>query len=462
MVSGESSAKDLQDARKTKLENDKAEQELEEWQSPSSQALRESKRKKEAAEAERDAATAKASEIKTYLPDLSGVERGKLDSTGDPALFGSVLSLQALENAASAVVKELTVTGRWLSDNYRVMVTTNIDLVATEATFLEVKQSLDELIEAAECLVRPDVEPRRRTALLRSVALFSVLAVPALAKAAPALAKAAPAVAQAVASALPSVLSILSAHRSVSAHPIAADDEAAAVAVAAALAEADREATVIHESFSLLRESALAAKRAQLRQLKLELVGLKAELSPTPEDDDPQGVDEPDVAANDVIPSQPEVDPDREPPALDQLPASGGLSDHAAMWAAANRAARLAVVSEVLSSIESFEDALSVVPEDGSKSLYTIALLQERLHSKTDNIQHVLLVKSRAGSTQRLLDDRPLMFNDKFSTVASTGISFLLIETEFSRVLAGGSKTASQSLSGNIGGDFTVKSVNAI
>jgi hypothetical protein len=87
----------LEDARKVKLENDKAEQELEEWRSPSSQALRESKRKKEAAEAQRDSATAKAAEIKKYVPDLSRAERGKLDSTGDAAVFGSVLSLQALK-----------------------------------------------------------------------------------------------------------------------------------------------------------------------------------------------------------------------------------------------------------------------------------------------------------------------------------------------------------------------------
>jgi hypothetical protein len=188
------------------------------------------------------------------------------------------------------------------------------------------------------------------------------------------------------------------------------------MAVTAALAEADRQAHVVHESFSLIRTSGLADKRRKLLELKYRLARLKVELDNNVDENSEQSAD----------------------------------------------AAKLATVDALLTSIGSFETIIATTPEGASRSLLTTALMQERLHSAEEKIQYVLLVKGRNGTSQQLVNDRPLMFNDKFSTVSSAGISFLLIEAEFGRVLVGGTKVASQFLSGSIGSEFTAKSVGAL
>ena len=66
-------------------------------------------------------------------------------------------------------------------------------------------------------------------------------------------------------------------------------------------------------------------------------------------------------------------------------------------------------------------------------------------------IPGVGLVKGAGGSTAQVVNDRPLWFKDKFTTIASAGLSWLLVDTATGAVITGGSKVSTLEISGTIG-----------
>jgi hypothetical protein len=50
----------------------------------------------------------------------------------------------------------------------------------------------------------------------------------------------------------------------------------------------------------------------------------------------------------------------------------------------------------------------------------------------------VLLVKAEAGQVREVLGDRPLWLRDKFSNIADTSVTYMLIETAGSNILRSG------------------------
>jgi hypothetical protein len=210
----------------------------------------------------------------------------------------------------------------------------------------------------------------------------------------------------ALASAIPSVLSLMAARRSLSSREVPADDVLALMQVSAALAEADPGGFVWIDDFRVLRTGKVTEAVASVREKRQQLVERKLELK------------------------------DREDGSDSVLAAT---------------------VDALIASIDNYMVALFKVADGGKRSLYTMALLREQLHTKS--VSHVVLVKGSSGDANQLINDRPLWWEDKFSTVASMGVSYVLVSVEDGRVTGGGTRSASRSISGSIGSTFSIDNV---
>ena len=107
------------------------------------------------------------------------------------------------------------------------------------------------------------------------------------------------------------------------------------------------------------------------------------------------------------------------------------------------------------SAIDAFLASILAVPGGATRSAYTSAILRERLHD--GSIACVVLVKGVGGSTAEVVNDKPLWFKDKFTTIASSGLSWLLIAAADGAVVAGGSKVSTLEITGTIGDTIKVK-----
>lgn len=104
------------------------------------------------------------------------------------------------------------------------------------------------------------------------------------------------------------------------------------------------------------------------------------------------------------------------------------------------------------SLVKSVRAALAaVVSTDGKEpSALAKAALQESLHS--DAFGGILIIKGGAAAGTQLVNDRPLMFNDKISVVSTATIAYLLVNhREGCKVLRGGLVIGKAQLNGQIG-----------
>ena len=67
------------------------------------------------------------------------------------------------------------------------------------------------------------------------------------------------------------------------------------------------------------------------------------------------------------------------------------------------------------------------------------AALREQMHGDEPSIRYVLLIKATAGSSSQVIDQRPLWFADRFTTVSSLGLTYLMIDTKAGGLVCGGS-----------------------
>ena len=111
--------------------------------------------------------------------------------------------------------------------------------------------------------------------------------------------------------------------------------------------------------------------------------------------------------------------------------------------------------SALAAAIDAYVAALLSTPADGKRSTFTTALMRETLHA-APQCGHVLLIKARGGESSQLVNDRPFLFDDKFSTLSSLAVSYLLVAVSDGRVVCAGTKSGTASLHGTIGDDFTV------
>lgn len=336
---------------------EKARLELEEWQFPSAVQQREAERERAVAAAEKDAAAARGAALTGSLPDLSGVRGSTTTVTGEQPIQGAALALSALQDAAQAVATAVITR---ITTPRAVLVTTGVELAASDAAHHHVRAGLDELTGAAEVLLAPST---------------------------PTSAESVGVVVGAIAGLIPSVVALLSTTRTVMSAAVPVDDVQASTAVAGALANADRDARVVHDEFRLLGSTDLDERIAELGRLRRRLFT--------------------------------DVTEDRRK--------SAEMLDEA---------------------IGAFLAALLAEP-DGAQSLYMRAALRAELH--TGGFEQLLLVKGTVGSATQVVSDRPLWAKDRFTVVATAGITFLLIRVADSQVLDGGTRAGTASVAGTIG-----------
>ena len=83
-------------------------------------------------------------------------------------------------------------------------------------------------------------------------------------------------------------------------------------------------------------------------------------------------------------------------------------------------------------------------PEGGARPPIAIATLQELLHKADgtpDAFTHVLFIKAEAGQAPLPLENKPLWWEDKFSSVVDVSVTYMLIKAEGSGVEAAGTAT---------------------
>lgn len=210
--------------------------------------------------------------------------------------------------------------------------------------------------------------------------------------------------------ALPAVVSLFSANRKISGASVSADDIQAVIGVAAAMAQQQPPLKVLIDDFRTVdRTGHISGLLNEVNTERLALAGRKAELtgSTSPED-----------------------------------------------------SSSLALVSQVASAIDAFLASILAVPSGATRSAYTGAIFRERLHD--GSIAGVVLVKGVGGSTAQVVNDKPLWFKDKFTTIASAGLSWLLVGTADGAVVAGGSKVSTLEITGTIGETIKVKPATTV
>lgn len=181
----------------------------------------------------------------SLVPNLSDVPRGETKVSGDQPILGGGLAVKGLESAARKVV-EAVVTEAQAAKT--ILVTDEADLATVDAAYLTVRDSIEELHEAAELLLDEFAKRNLET----------------------------PGAAAAVADLIPSVLGMLSAQRSVSTFATSVDDLSAVANVIGALLESERDFTVLHDNFRMRGEGEIDGRLAELGARRRDLV--KAEM----------------------------------------------------------------------------------------------------------------------------------------------------------------------------------------
>jgi hypothetical protein len=374
-------AKARAEAAKAEAEAKRAERELDEWNNALSQ-----RRKEEGSDGaitnSQQASTAQPFQFSQLIPDLSKASTGETKVTGDQAIQGSALALRALEKAAGEVADVIISAAK--GPDCTLLVTSELDLVTSDALFLEVQVGLQELEAAAAALLQP--EEAAAPSPFEVLPAFGVVA--------------------ALSAAIPSALSLLAANRVVTTHTISPDDTAAAIAVSGALA--NRGAIVIHDQFRVLVKGEIHASLERVRSSRQGLMQKNLELERVTDDD-----------------------PDRRP--------------------------RVDLISSLITAIDAYLSAISSNSSTGQRSALTNAVLREVLHGPGANRRFAVLIKGCGGSSEQLVNDRPFLFKDEFSIVASMGISYLLVNAGNGRIAAGGSRSGSVMAAGKIGRSLEFK-----
>jgi hypothetical protein len=399
-------------------------------------AQREAEARKAAAEAEKATTAAQRDQIAALLPDLSKVERGTFEIKGDQPLFGQPLAQRALGAAADTLAQiaadVLPKDGSW-----RLLITNDTDLVTSHATYLDVVTGLDQLLESID-----DLLPKLPSGTTRELApLIPVIG--------------------AVASALPGLLSLFTTNRTVSTASVTFDDLAAGAAAAGAIAQINNAGPVVHDDVRLLSRGRVHQKLQLLMQKRQELVGHKLALTTNKA-----------TATTELATAKRKV----EQLAANVVEASDDTkAAHQLGLGTAQREAdrdehelevatvKLGLADSLLTYTDAFVTSITSVSAGAKRSPLAVAAARERLHDVEAPVNidqpeftHVLLVRGNGGSAQQTVDDRRWR-DDRYAVVATATITYLLLQTSDSAVLAAGNAGGSAAGSGTIGDGFELR-----
>lgn len=408
------------DAAKAAADAQKAQQEVADHDTAAAKAQREAEARKHTAEAEKDAAAARRAEIAALIPDLSSVKDSTLDVKDGPALWSSFLLGRAV-NAAGQQVAEKVASE---SQTRYVLVTSDVDLATADAVYEDVETGLKELVEAAnKALEKTDPDTIEEAVQTAGVTPIDTAL-------------------QIVVGAVPAILSLLSAHRTLSSAAVTASDLAALAAVAGAMKTDST--TVFHDNFRLVPGGGVYTLAASVGAKRQELVARKIAL----------GDKKSDLTA-DLATAKAELEGLQKAKPPDQALVLEAEKKVYRVQAQLDEVeVRVGVVESLLSAMDSFVAAIRAIPANGGRSALATAALHEQLHGGDGGetkYTHVLLVKTQSGQVQQMLDNRPLWFKDKYSTAVEASISYMLLDTASSAIVAAGTESAVQSAHGTIG-----------
>jgi hypothetical protein len=423
-----SSAKTAADARKTAADAVKTEHENADHEDPSAKAQREAASAEAVAKAEKEAAEARRAVLSALIPDFGSVDKSTIEVKDGPALKASALMYQALQPAAATVADQLIkVQG---IGSAKVLVTSDADLASADAVYRDVSTGIDQLIAAATKLIA-DTAPDQRD--LVPVTDFVA----------------------AIASAVPGVLSLLTAHRTLTTASVAVSDLAASAAVAGALKARDeaKDMTVVHDDFRLVPGAGVYTSNTTLSDRRQTLNGRKIELTTD------KSVEDANLAAANAAKAAVQklikAVKGTVPPDLEQRLHDAERDVAEATNALARLSLLLGLIDGLMSSIDQYVVALRTVPASGGRSPLATAALHEQLHAE-GGYNHVLLVKAQPGQAEQLIDNRPLWFADRFSTVVDVTLTYMLIRATDSAVETAGSATKTATARGRIGDKPTI------
>jgi hypothetical protein len=410
--------------------------------SPAGVAKRDAEARKAAAEADQAAVTAKRNEYTSLIPDFSKIERGSLDLKGDQPLFGTPLAQRALKEAAASVVdKAVKVLPR--EDKWRVLVTSDADLVTSHSTYVNTITTINQLCESIDTLLAKTTDR-----------IYETMA-------------AAPAIG-AIAAALPGLISLFSAKRTVTTSIASGDDLAAAAATADQLLQVGTHGTVFHDDVRLLAPGRLHARLGSLREKRQLLAAERMEATAKKA-----------TAAAELAAGKKLVEDTRkkladaatgEQPALSKVLEQAEATVCALEGSIETITLKLSLAESLQTSVDAFITSLTTIPEGAKRSPFEVAVWREGLRDvplhdgeasgsppnpePDPPFTHVLLVKGNAGSVQQAVNDKPLWLKDRYCVVATASITHVLLRAKDGSILAAGIEDGLATGTGKVGDEF--------
>lgn len=382
-------------------------------------------------------------QLAAMLPDLSKVDTSALTVAPDgPAIGASALSFRAMTDAGSAVAARLTVPRQQgataaLPSGVRVLLTSELDLATSDAVYLDVVTGVDELLKTIGTLVPAEaVDDDQGAALFPGVDA-----------------------ATAVASAIPAVLSLLSAQRTLTTSATTANDTAAAAAVIGALCRAN--IITVHDQFRTIPNGVVYGKIRSLDAARdrLRLASLaQAELVRNATAEAAAADTAVDKLTKDIARAREAGVPTDD---LETQLATDAAAQATYQEALAVATARQTAIDTVATGADAFVAAVRAPGAGGTRSMLAKAALREQLHKgggePASPFEFVLLIKAEAGQTEQSTTNLPLWFKDRFSTIATASITFMLLHPDAGTIVDAGTVTTATSVHGKIGEEYTLR-----
>jgi hypothetical protein len=403
-------------ARKAALDAEKLAREEAVATSPLAQQQADAEARQKIAEAQQAAADARQKEVASFVPNLSGVTAPETKLEGDTPLAGSLLAHTALHAAAGRVVAALRPKDgvpkltAGTAPGTALLVTTEEDLATADAAYVEVVRGMENLAAEAKSLLEP---PKRGQGF------------------------AAAPVAGALVGALPGFVSLLTRRQTVKTGSVAVDSAAAVAAVVGSLGET----VVLLDDFRLVLDGEVAKQEGDLREQRSKLVNAKVTLESTRTQLEAQR----DVATK-ALEALEKTTP---PPTEAQLAPKRSARDEL-VTKIATETARSGSIEALVKAIDGFLDAIHKAPDGGGRSPFVAAALHEQIRSGQPRITQVLFLRASSGSIDQVVDDRRFRA-DKFSSVGSISVTYWLLDTNTSAVVAAGVQVGTAQVSGKVG-----------
>jgi len=202
------------------------------------------------ADFEKSQADAAQAKLAALIPDFGAVERGALTLPKDGAPeAGSGVVGRALKAAAQQVKDDMV--GRF-QDGWKVLITSDANLAASDAAYWNARTALERLAELArEALDATSTQPEGGETRPEAFPIIPVLG--------------------ALAGAVPGLVSLLRTDRTVTSGAVTIDDLAAVAAVAGVVKGENPQRTVYHDTFRALPRGELAGQVDALLELRRQL-----------------------------------------------------------------------------------------------------------------------------------------------------------------------------------------------